>query len=253
MPGSFPKEARKAQAIVARTYALYQAVRRRSSEYDVYADSRSQQYPGFQYRDKNGRRLAGENSKSRAIAFATLGIVCRSRGKLFHTYYSAVCGGRTLLGTEVFSDATTAFHSTRCEWCRQAKRYRWTHTIPHAVLASSLRDYFRKQRKAFGRLKSVSQVATSPGRLPEFVISDGRQGYQLTGAELRKIFGGSKIPSSRFSIQPVGSGLKLIGQGHGHGVGLCQWGAAGLASAGSNASQILRYYYRGITIEPHTR
>src|SRR4029077_15905930 len=118
MPAAFPDEARKAQAIVARTYALYQKrVAARGSIADLFASTRSQKYLGYQYRE-GGKLLAGESESSRKIAAATRGQVCHYHGKIFCTSYCAVCGGNTVRGTEVFSDAGAPLVSVKCDFCR---------------------------------------------------------------------------------------------------------------------------------------
>src|SRR5258708_36314358 len=118
MPAAFPEEARKAQAIVARTYALYQKqVADGGSIADLFASTRSQKYLGYQYRE-GGKLLAGESESSRRIAAATRGQVCHYQGKIFCTYYCAVCGGSTVRGTEVFSDAAPPLVTVNCDFCR---------------------------------------------------------------------------------------------------------------------------------------
>lgn len=247
-PATFPPEARKAQAIVARTYALYEIEHSRAAAYDVFADSRSQAYPGFQYRTGGGRRLAGENTTSRKLAKSTQGLVCLHRGRLFHTYYSAVCGGETLHGSEVFTDAGRPFACVDCTWCRPAKRYRWDVTVETATLSKTLAAWFKTKRKRFGRLRGIWKKPSASGRLPRYTVSDGRRRFELTGADLRKMLGSWRLPSTRFDVRLHGAKVSFRGRGHGHGVGLCQWGAAGLAKAGKSASAILRHYYRDIQI-----
>lgn len=249
-PATFHIEARKAQAIAIRSFVLYEAARRRSGEFDVYADSRSQQYPGFQYRTQSGRRLAGDNAASRSIANATRGLVCAYRGRLYHSYYSAVCGGRTLLGSEVFSDAGPPCTGSACQWCRPAKRYRWKVDFDRSSAARLFKKSFTKDGLRFDRLTTIRRDPTySAGRLPRFFVSDGRRRYRLTGAEIRGILVGARLPSSRFDVTLTAGSLTFHGQGHGHGVGMCQWGAAGMAKAGHSAEQILKHYYRGIELK----
>ncbi len=99
MPATFPEAARQAQAIAARTYVLFQTQSAHASPfYDVYATTRSQNYLGCQYRGRDGRRYAAESASSRRAAEQTAGMICLSDGKLFCTYYTAVCGGRTAGG-----------------------------------------------------------------------------------------------------------------------------------------------------------
>lgn len=263
MPANFPAEARQAQIIAARTYALFEMQHSRNNAFDLYSTTRSQMYLGVQYRDANGRLLAGETAESRELVRQTLGLVCKSGGKIFHTYYSAVCGGRTLQGTEMFRDAKAPFASVGCEWCRPAKRYRWTVSLKHTTVSTALQRYFRAQRKPFGALRflqsqKIKQQQTEQGRLPIFIASDGRNRHLISGATLRSLLGTSRLPSSVFTVRMVAvrgqnPTIEFQGRGYGHGVGMCQWGAAGLAKTGKTAAEILRHYYRGITIERFNR
>jgi stage II sporulation protein D len=233
MPASWPEAARRAQAIVARTYALSQAGRRHPL-FDVYATTRSQMYNGFQYRS-GGRRLAGETEAARRVAADTAGLACLHGGELACTYYSAVCGGRTTAGLSVFRDAAE-LPSVPCEWCREASRYRWTVRLTRPELAGRLRGLLMACDPGFGELKSIER--TDDG----FTLSDGRRRVTLSMAELRRAL---DLNSDRFDIEPTGdrTGFVLHGRGHGHGVGLCQWGARGQALAGRNCIEILRHYY----------
>ena len=145
MPAAFPEEARKVQAIVARTYALYQKdVAERAAIADLFSSTRSQKYLGYQYRDGN-RLLAGESEAGRSIAAATRGKICHYRGKIFCTYYCAACGGSTVKGIEVFSDAAPPLVSVKCDFCREARLYRWTAEISKADMQKELEPWFREK------------------------------------------------------------------------------------------------------------
>jgi stage II sporulation protein D (peptidoglycan lytic transglycosylase) len=249
MPAAFPEEARKAQAIVARTYALYQKqVAERGSIADLYASTRSQKYLGYQYRD-GGKLLAGESESSRQIAAATRGQVCHYQGKIFCTYYCAVCGGSTVRGTEVFSDAAPPLVSVKCDFCREARLYRWTAEISKADLQKELDPWFREKGRKLETLKTVSLSRPTPGSsLPDFEIRADGQSIAISGAELRQVLSGRGLYSPRFTIADRGKTFEISGRGHGHGVGLCQWGARGQALEGRTCQQILSYYYPGSTV-----
>ena len=80
MPAAFPDAAREAQAIVSRTYALYQKEHANpDAVYDLFSSQRSQKYLGVEYTSESGRRLAGESESSRRAVAATRGIVCQER------------------------------------------------------------------------------------------------------------------------------------------------------------------------------
>lgn len=243
MPASFPDEAREAQAIAARTYVLSQM--KGHPQFDVYATSRSQKYLGYQYRNDEGRRLAGETSGSRDIAQRTSGIVCTWKGKVFTTYYTAVCGGRTIQGSSVFTDAVPAIASVECDWCREADRYRWTSNLSLDRISRSLGEYFADRNEEFGQLKSLQPAFGAVGDLPFYMVGDGIQTKRIAGTELRHALPIGTLSSPRFTAEIDTDEVRFSGSGHGHGVGFCQWGARGLALAGRSALQILQYYYPG--------
>ena len=249
MPASFPDEARKAQAIVARTYALYQMSQSRAALVDLYASTRSQKYLGFKYRSSDGKLLAGESAASRRIVDSTRNQVCTYGGKLFCTYYCAVCGGGTVTGSEVFSDAAPPLRSVPCNWCKAARLYRWTAEISKRDLQADLKPLLRQDGRDAGALRAVSLVRSKqPGALPEFDLRGERQTVRVDGADLRSALGKRGLYSPRFTIEDRGQSYWISGRGHGHGVGLCQWGARGQALAGKTCSQILQHYYVGSKI-----
>jgi len=248
MPTSFGIEARKAQAIVARTYAL-DVLRsgEGNAEFDLFASTSSQKYLGFQYRD-GSRRLAGESEASRQIVRETTGIVAMFQGRLFRTYYSAVCGGQTTQGAAVFSDAVTALKSVPCDFCREANLYRWESELSKIAVSDKLKEYFRGEGKSFDRLQTIKLASGQPSKgleVPEFEVRDGKRTYRISAATLRRLLPPGKVYSPFFSVTEKADKLQFSGRGHGHAAGLCQWGARGQGLAGKSAYEIVRYYYSG--------
>jgi stage II sporulation protein D len=215
----------------------------RHPRFDLFSTTRSQNYLGYQFRDRNGRRLAGESQSSRRVVLATAGEVCTRNGKLIPAYYSAVCGGTTTAGRDVFRDAS-ALSSVRCSGCRDAKLYRWTTTVSRATATQSLQNHFRRNGKSFGTLASVTRAVARNGTdQAYFHVGDGRRKYRLSAVTLRREVFPSKLHSPRFDMRLSGNELKFHGRGSGHGVGLCQWGARGFALSGKKAQAIVRHYY----------
>jgi stage II sporulation protein D len=249
MPAAFPEAARQAQAIVARTYVLFQMQTAHASPfYDVYATTRSQNYLGFQYRGRDGRRYAAESASSRRIADQTAGMVCLCDGNLFCTYYTAVCGGKTASGSAVFDDAVPALESVPCDGCQDAELYRWTHEMPMPEASDVLRRHLTSQGKRFDDLTSIRRIArTETVREPSFEVRDGKRRYRLSATELRRLFPAS-IHSFQFDARIADGQFLIEGRGHGHGVGLCQWGARGMALAGSGPLDIIQHYYPGAEV-----
>lgn len=248
MPAAFPKEARKAQAVVARTYALYQMQQQSAgqADYDVFADVRSQKYLGQKYRDRRGRWLAGESDSSRRAVSETAGQVVIFEGRLFCTYFSAACGGRTTRGLDLFSDAAGCLAPVACEWCREARLYRWTAQVDREEAQVAFSRHFASQRKAFGSLTAIETVrdALQTGTGEFVVVDDAGRRYVMISPEMRTLFSRSGISSPSFRLELSAGGLKFDGRGHGHGVGLCQWGARGQAKEGRSYRQIIAEYYR---------
>lgn len=245
MPLTFGEPARRAQAIVARTYALYQQELASKRSYDVFASTRSQKYLGFQYRSK-GRRLAGESTSSRKIADETAGLVCTFGGELICTYYSAVCGGKTRLGTEVFSDAAEPLKPVECKWCEPSPLYRWNKSLEIDAASARVRSHAKSSEKPFGEIKTI-QRSTRGNSPPLDIITfgDGEQTVDVAADVVRSNLFPRMLPSSLFVTRVNESTVEFAGAGHGHRVGLCQWGASGLGKAGATCLEILQHYYPG--------
>lgn len=251
MPIAFGATAREAQAIVARTYAL-DVVRsdEGNPEFDLFASTSSQKYLGYQYRS-GSRLLAGESETSRQIVRKSTGMVCTFQGRLFRTYYSAVCGGHTTNGAAVFTDAVAALKSVPCDYCREANLYRWEVEIPKSTVQDKLKEHFRSEGKTFDRLQSIVLASGNPDQgnaIPEFDVRDGKRSQRISSTTLRRLFSSGTLHSPYFSITPKSDNFLFSGRGHGHAVGLCQWGARGQAIAGKSAYDIVRYYYSGAKI-----
>ena len=249
MPAAFPNAARRAQAIVARTYALYQMTSgARHPLFDLFDGTRSQKYLGYKYRNSKGRLLAGETKAGRRIARETAGVVCTHAGRVFCTYYSAVCGGSTTEGKQVFTDAAPPLRSVTCNWCREAKRYRWSARLSKKQVLESLRPLF-SNRESFGPIRSVTQLAsTKNSGQAVYLVDDGRSQHRVSAIEFRRRLPSGTLNSPHFNIRDDGADLVFDGRGHGHGVGLCQWGARGQGLANRTCVEILAHYYPGSTV-----
>lgn len=242
MPASFPEAARQAQAIVSRTYAIYQKDHADpAAVYDLFSTQRSQKYLGVEYTTDSGRRLAGESASSRAAVAATRGLVCTRQGRLFCTYYSAVCGGRTTNGSEVFPDAVQ-LTSVPCEWCRESDYYRWSVPFDRTEFAKKTQP-----TTSLSKVSSIRQTAgPGTGDVSKFRIIDGTKSAEATGIQLRDRLG---LRSPHFALVVEKDKIRADGRGHGHGVGFCQWGARGQGLAGKTAAEIVRHYYPGTELK----
>jgi stage II sporulation protein D len=240
MPADFPRAAREAQAIAARTYAVSCQLNPANELFDLYSTPVSQNYLGVVYEDDTGRLLAGETAGGRAAATATENIVCTYHGQPFRAYYSACCGGRTFHGRDLFDDAD-ALHAVTCGGCEDAPLYRWQRQIGSDATLRRLAQVARSRSPAFRSIASAKTVGdvASPAVV---VLSDGVRSVRLPAVEVRKA---CDVPSLCFELTADRQQITVKGRGHGHGVGLCQWGAKGLAERGLSSAEILQHYYPG--------
>ena len=112
-------------------------------------------------------------------------------------------------------------------------------------------EYFRTRGKSFQQLKTITtleqnQAASRGG--PRFQVGDGNHTYEISGKALRNLFPSGLLPSPYFTARLDDGHLVFDGRGHGHGVGLCQWGARGQALDGRSTPQIIESYYPGVSL-----
>lgn len=251
MPSLWPMAALKAQAIAARTYALYRARGRSGWDYDVAAGTGDQVYAG----------IAGENTSSREAARQTRGVILLYDWKILPAYYHSVCGGHTA-GNKVIFDGEdiTPLAGIDCPWCdpkmqgpggaKVEKYYRWQMKVPQAELLAAL----AKQGIKLDSIESIAPVRPDAGgHAGDVDIRPGpatlpARAVRMTADKFRSLIGYSKLMSPSFTCAKVGDAFVISGRGYGHGVGMCQWGARGMAAAGFSAKAILEKYYPGADI-----
>ena len=233
-PDYWPAEALKAIAIAARTYALYQRFTKELGDYDVTGDVMSQDYGG---------KTAERASTTRAVK-ATDGWILMYNGQLFPSFYYSTCGGRTEHGRVMGKfDLEPLRGSVACNFCSASPFFQWQRRLTKADVNWAL---YKSPHGSIGTIRNVAVTKrTDSGRAEEITISGSLKALRLNGYEFRSLFGFDRIRSAFFSVAPDPEGFIIDGHGWGHGVGLCQWGAAELARRGLSAPEILAYYYRG--------
>ena len=109
---------------------------------------------------------------------------------------------------------------------------------------------FKKSGYSWGRIDTVlvgERYDTGYVKTIQ-IFADGKE-YIIPSKEFRRILGANRIKSRRFLLEKVKDYLYIKGYGWGHGIGLCQWGAYGMAKQNFNFRQILEYYYPGSEIK----
>lgn len=232
----WPYEVLKAQAIAARTYALYQKGISSDKEYDLRADIYSQVYGG---------RRAERYKTNRAVRL-TKGVVLTYKGKIFPTYYHATCGGFTEDANNLWSIDLPPLKGVRCGYCKNSKHFRWKRLIR----LSKIKEMLEKAGYKMSDITSIKIMGrNTSGRIKSLEFK-GREGsLVINGKEFRDIMGPNNLRSNNYTLEIRQDKVIFRGFGWGHGVGMCQWGAYYMASKGYTAEQILLYYYPGAKLE----
>lgn len=232
----WPMGALKAQAIAARTFALYQIRQNTLQPYDMRCDIYSQVYGG---------RTSEKWSTTRAVNL-TKSTVLVYNGDIFPTYYHATCAGHTEDAANLWNIDLVPLKGVACNFCGSSPHYRWKKDIPLWALENKLKDGGYK----LGHIASVVIISTNKsGRVDKLEIKDDAGvSIILTGKDFRQIIGPNEVRSTKFSASIKWSHLILDGMGWGHGAGMCQWGAYGMSRKGKSAEEILKYYYPGAEI-----
>lgn len=240
----FHVEAFKAQAVAARTYALYEKFVNPRPDYDVTNTEASQVYVGV-----------GSDKAVEAVR-ATYGHVLTwsspTGEKLFCTYFSSTCGGVTASASSLPQPAPAIpplAGGVRCNGCTHANYYTWPAvTMSRQEVTRKLRAKYPQIFGGMGTITRIEPLEVAPeGRLLWLVLRDSRgEQAKMRASQFRLAVGPGLMRSTWCQIQSTGDGFVFCnGRGFGHAVGMCQWGADGMARAGADWRQILLHYYPG--------
>lgn len=230
MPANWPIEAIKAQAVTARTYAIYQRSGK-NGDYDLEATVLDQVYEGIPANEGNVRQAVEETS----------GATLSYHGKPFKSFFHSLCGGQTESAQNVWGDKNL-FPTIKDEYCLRAPNSKWMYVISKPKLASKLNN------SGFPATTITSieiESRKDNPRVATITIGTGTQTFFLQGSDFRKIVGYNQLRSTWFNASMSGDTITFSGRGYGHGVGMCQWGAKGMAEAGRSYKEILEHYYPG--------
>jgi stage II sporulation protein D len=231
MPASFPPEALKAQAVAARSYALTRKIDAQVAgrEHDIASGVVAQVW------------TARPSAAARAAAEATAGEVLVVGRDPVEAYFHASCGGRTEAGLPALGRDLPYLVPVECGRCDRSPGVRWRVEAKarEVAAAAGLR----------GKASAARVAARSPsGRAERVEVEAGGRAASVSAVELRRRLGWSRLPSLAFDVRAAGEGFAFEGRGRGHGAGLCQWGAAGLAREGKGYREILARYYPGADV-----
>lgn len=238
MHGAWPIDALKAQAISARSYALYEVERQnRHAAFHVESTTKDQVFGG----------ASTESERASLATQSTRGVVLLQENATLKAYYHANCGGRTDLPENVWGERSSqTYKSVACphhHGGESTRRWSWEVDLPQ--LESALRRTGGILPGGFTRIAAVERGTLTPGnRLKNVVVSDFAGRRALVPANLlRQSLGFLKVKSAKFELNHNHDRVEFRGVGFGHGVGLCQVGAKEMAARGKRFQEILGHYY----------
>ncbi len=237
MPANFPFEALKAQAVASRTYVMYQIQKNRNNKYDVYDSVNSQVYNSdSQLKEKWQDKYTEYSNKIKKVILQTMGQYLVYDNKIIEAFFFSTSVGYTENSEDVFSEQLPYLRSVESKWDQKSPAYSDT------KLFSKNNFYSLLGLEYSDNLTITNIKKTKTGRIKSLNIN----GKIFNGKDIRTKL---NLKSTFFNIINEGNEVKITTRGYGHGVGMSQYGANGMALAGFTYDQILKYYYTGVEIK----
>ena len=219
---NWPIEALKAQAVAIRTYALKRMSENKNKNFDVKATIHDQVFK------KNTHTIFIE------VAKLTHALVLKHENSLVECSFHSTCVGHTASAQSVWGRNYSYLNSHTCGYCEKSPTYNWNTSIALSELSKKLGFSVKSVQ--------IGQKNTDE-RVKNFIIK-GEKTINLTGQDFRMKISPMAIKSTYITNLSIKNDqLHIGGHGFGHGVGMCQYGALGMAKAGKTFKEILSHYY----------
>jgi stage II sporulation protein D len=229
-------EVLKAQAVIARTFAITNLEKHKKEGFNLCSNAHCQVYGGVNAEDPLMIKAVNE-TKGQIIVFDGLPVF---------TPYHATCGGHTSSSKEIWIGGKSLpyLKGVKCSHCVDSPHYHWSCFFSFKELRRLLRKKYN-----LGVIYSIYSFSkNSYGRTTNLLVLHSRGKLRLNANEFRLLVGSLRLKSTFFSISMSSNGVRFKGRGWGHSVGVCQWGAKKLAEKGMDYRGILGYYYKGVQL-----
>ena len=238
MPASFEIEALKAQAVASRSYALKKINDNKNNSYDVVDTTSNQVYlDADELKNKWQDNYVSYINKIRQAVNETSMEYLEYNGEVANTMFFSTSNGYTEDSQVVFSEDIPYLRSVDSSWDESVSS-----TFKYEV-TFSLSDFYEKLGIDYNKKLSVVVLdRSSSNRIIKLKIN----GVEITG---REVYNKLKIRSTDFTIRQDGDNVVIDTKGYGHGVGMSQYGALGMAKDGYNYKEILDHYYTGTKLK----
>lgn len=248
MPIEFELEAMKAQAMAARTYIIRRIVEQDFSNMPVsnawVTDTITHQayVSDEELKARWGTAYQANSDKLNQAVNETKDMILTFQQKPIQATFFSTSNGYTENSEDYWNEYIPYLRSVPSPWdAKLSPRYKETTTISLKELQSKL-----------GIRGSIPVSANGSGGLKILQTTDGHRikkmsigGKTFSGREVREKLG---LASSQFQWSWKGTNLQITTFGYGHGVGMSQWGANGMALEGHKAEEIVKYFYTGIEV-----
>jgi len=237
MPVSFEIEALKAQAVAARSYVMIQMQRNIKKDYDVVDTVKNQVYLDKEYlmtvwKDSYTEKI----NKVKTSVLETKGEYISYDGKVAEALFFSTSPGVTENSEDVFKNKVPYLRSVDSTWDQISPVYNSNTTYKLEKFYNLLNLHYNED------LNIEITDKTSTGRVKKIKIN----GKELTGSDVCSKLG---LRSTFFEIIKEDNKIIIKNKGYGHGVGMSQYGAQGMAKVGYTYQDILKHYYTGIEIK----
>lgn len=244
---TWPVEALKAQAVASRNYALQRvATNKGTNFYDLSSDKLSQIYNGYDFESKSTNQAVEE----------TGGMVMLSKGSLISSIFHSSSGGYTENSEDVWTYPFYYLKSKADPYDKNSNHYNWQVKYTAQQLIEKLNTAGYK----FSKIKDIKETerTASGARIKKITVTgEGPPGGRMEISNSDKVRNALGLKSALFTMEKVFdknnylSEIVITGSGNGHGLGMSQYGACGMAKQGYNYQEILKYYYTGIVLVPN--
>lgn len=237
MPINFDIEALKAQAVASRSYALKRIEYNKDKEYDVVDSILNQVYLDNEYLKKAwGNNYVKNINKLRKVVNATI--------DEYLSYNSLVVDALFFSTSNGYTEDSQAVFNFECDYLKSVESP-WDSEVSSAYLTNktlSLKEFYQKLNLPYNKNLNVEILKrSSTNRILLLKINN----QEFKGTDL---YSKLSLRSTDFTITLLGDNVKITTKGYGHGVGMSQYGALGMAKKGYTYEEILKHYYKNTFI-----
>ena len=240
MPALYETEALKAQAVAAYSFALRRRAENKDKDYDITTNPAiDQSFIGDELlREKWGDKAEEYEEKIRSAVKAVAGQTVNYKGEVALTLYHAVSSGKTESSKEVWGGSYDYLVGVDSVWDKLSPNYL-------SSVSLTLQEFKKSLGEEYSLVKSDSDIKilskSKNGSVKKLSIC----GKEISGEELR---GKLKLKSLCFTYKIKEEKIEFTVMGYGHGVGMSQFGADYMAKQGADYKEILKHYYKGVSV-----